>query len=138
MTVLVAYDGSEPARKAVAYTLEEHHDDDVVLLRVVELAGGSTGAGIELAREKLRERRKQAETTTADQLEELLESTASEVLLETAVGDPDEAIVEYATEHDIDHVIVGSHGRKGVTRMLLGSVAEAVVRNAPCPVTVVR
>jgi nucleotide-binding universal stress UspA family protein len=47
-------------------------------------------------------------------------------------------IVTYADENDVDHVVLGSHGRKGLTRVLLGSVAEAVVRRSPVPVTVVR
>lgn len=138
MTVLVAYDGSEPARKAVEYTFEEHSDDDVVLLRVVELADGATDAGVELVRERLRERRKEAETTTADQLEALLERTDADVTLETTIGDPARAIVTYAEENDIDHIVVGSHGRGGVSRMLLGSVAETVARRSSVPVTIIR
>jgi nucleotide-binding universal stress UspA family protein len=51
---------------------------------------------------------------------------------------PARAIVDYAEEHDVAHTVVGSHGRTGVTRVLLGSVAENVMRRAPCPVTVVR
>lgn len=138
MTVLVAYDGSDPAYDAVEYALTEHSDEDIVLLRVVELAGGATGAGIELAREKLRERRKEAESKTAKDLEDLIESSASNVTLETVIGEPERVLIDYATEHEVDHIVVGSHGREGFTRVLLGSVAESVVRRAPCPVTVVR
>jgi len=46
--------------------------------------------------------------------------------------------VEFAHEGDCDHVIIGSHGREGILRVLLGRVAETVVRRAPMPVTVVR
>lgn len=53
-------------------------------------------------------------------------------------GDPGEAIVEAATSEQVDLVVVGSHGRSGVGRMLLGSVSDFVVRRAPCPVLVVR
>lgn len=138
MTVLVAYDGSDPARDAVEYALDEHSDDTVVLLRVVEAAGGTTTAGIELAQEKLREWRKEASTATKEDLETILERTDTEVELETAIGKPAHELVTYATENEIDHIIVGSHGRGGMSRVLLGSVAEDVVRRAPCPVTVVR
>jgi nucleotide-binding universal stress UspA family protein len=76
---------------------------------------------------------------------ELLEQAQSvadeyEVTLETEsmVGRPSREINEFADEHDIDHIVIGSHGRTGVSRVLLGSVAEAVVRRAHCPVTVVR
>jgi nucleotide-binding universal stress UspA family protein len=54
------------------------------------------------------------------------------------VGGPANAIVECAEEESVDHIVTGSHGRSGVTRILLGSVAETVVRRSPVPVTVVR
>ena len=44
----------------------------------------------------------------------------------------------YAEENDIDHIVVGSHGRGGVSRMLLGSVAETVARRSSVPVTIIR
>jgi nucleotide-binding universal stress UspA family protein len=46
--------------------------------------------------------------------------------------------VNAAKEWPADVIVIGSHGRAGVTRVLLGSVAEAVMRHAPCPVLVVR
>ena len=51
---------------------------------------------------------------------------------------PAEAIVEYAKRHRIDLVVMGTHGRAGMARLLLGSVAETVVRTATCPVLTVR
>ena len=51
---------------------------------------------------------------------------------------PAPAIVEYAEEEDVDLVVMATHGRRGVRRMLLGSVAEEVLRIAPCPVLTVR
>lgn len=48
------------------------------------------------------------------------------------------AILNYAESHDIDLIVMGTHGRRGVRRVLLGSVAEEVVRLAPCPVFVAR
>lgn len=47
-------------------------------------------------------------------------------------------ILEYADEHDADMIVMGSHGRRGFRRLLLGSVTEEVVRMSPCPVLVVR
>jgi nucleotide-binding universal stress UspA family protein len=51
---------------------------------------------------------------------------------------PGRALVEIAEDEDVDLVILGSHGRSGLSRAFLGSVAERVVRHAPCPVLVVR
>jgi nucleotide-binding universal stress UspA family protein len=56
----------------------------------------------------------------------------------TAVGRPFEEIVRFAKEHQIDLIVIGSHGRRGLSHLLLGSVAERVVRIAGCPVLTVR
>lgn len=54
------------------------------------------------------------------------------------VGKPTEEIVRAAREWPADMIVIGSHGRGGIGRVLLGSVAESVARHAPCPVLVVR
>ena len=57
----------------------------------------------------------------------------------TAVfGDPGKEIAELAKHHDAGLIVISSHGRRGITRFLMGSVAERVVRLAPCPVLVLR
>jgi nucleotide-binding universal stress UspA family protein len=61
-----------------------------------------------------------------------------EVTRTVIVGTPFVEIVRYAREHDIDLIVVGSHGRTGIAHVLMGSVAERVVRKAPCPVLTVR
>jgi nucleotide-binding universal stress UspA family protein len=72
-------------------------------------------------------------------LEGLKEEAARGVPILTAVesGAPAARIVQYAERHGIDLIVLGTHGRTGVTRALLGSVAERVVRTAPCPVLTV-
>jgi universal stress protein A len=54
------------------------------------------------------------------------------------IGKPAEEIVRYAGARDIDFIVMGTHGRSGVAHLLVGSVAEQVVRTAPCPVLLVR
>jgi nucleotide-binding universal stress UspA family protein len=65
---------------------------------------------------------------------------AAGVNLETALlyGKPAEEIVRYAREKGVDLIVIGSQGKQGITRLLLGSVAENVIRTAPCKVLVVR
>ncbi len=53
-------------------------------------------------------------------------------------GDPAEAIIRMAEQENIDMIVIGSHGRTGLTRLLMGSVAEAIVRRATCPVLTVK
>jgi universal stress protein A len=54
------------------------------------------------------------------------------------VGYPFEEIVLMANDPQVDLVLIGSHGRSGIKRLLLGSTAERVVQHAPCPVLVVK
>jgi nucleotide-binding universal stress UspA family protein len=53
-------------------------------------------------------------------------------------GHAAKTIVRYAEENDVDHIVMGSTGRSGISRVLLGSVAESVTRRAPCSVVIVR
>ena len=53
-------------------------------------------------------------------------------------GFAEECILDYAKRQEADVIIMGSHGRRGLKRMILGSVAEHIVRRAPCPVLVVK
>jgi nucleotide-binding universal stress UspA family protein len=63
-----------------------------------------------------------------------------ETLIITAVldGHPAEELDTYAASHDVDLIIIGSHGRKGLDRLLIGSVADKVVRGAKVPVLIIR
>lgn len=49
-----------------------------------------------------------------------------------------DALVDFANDHDIDLIVMGTHGRTGVARLVMGSIAEAVVRQAACPVLTVK
>jgi nucleotide-binding universal stress UspA family protein len=65
-------------------------------------------------------------------------SDGIDVVTAVATGTPHTEILEYADEHDVDLVVMGTHGRTGVERHLLGSVTEKVVRMADAPVVTVR
>lgn len=75
-----------------------------------------------------------------EKLQGCIEPDWSELSFELAVeeGRPADAIVEYAGQHDVDLIVMGTHGRGTVAHFFLGSVAENVVRSAPCPVMTVR
>jgi nucleotide-binding universal stress UspA family protein len=63
---------------------------------------------------------------------------AHRVVKVVKIGSPIVGIVRYAREHEIDLIVIGTHGRTGLPHVLLGSVAENVVRKAGCPVLTVR
>ncbi len=66
------------------------------------------------------------------------ELSDTNVVRETREGPPFLEIIRYAKENNIDLIVMGTHGRTGLAHALLGSVAEKVVRKAPCPVLTVR
>jgi nucleotide-binding universal stress UspA family protein len=66
------------------------------------------------------------------------QGTASFGEVTVEVGDPRDTIVATAKTIDADLIVMGTHGRRGLSRVVMGSVAEDVMRNAPCPVLVVR
>lgn len=53
-------------------------------------------------------------------------------------GSPVDELVKYAEDHEIDLIVMGTHGRTGLSRLLMGSVAEGVLRRSPCPVLTIR
>ena len=141
MHVLVAVDDSEPGWKALDHALETFEDAEVTVLHVVdpvELVYGDVEGGyfdqsiLDSALEAGESLLERAATRATD----AGRGEAVETVLET--GQPSRTIVEYASEHGVDHLVVGSHGRSGVSRVLLGSVAESVARRAEVPVTIVR
>lgn len=138
MTVLIAYDGSDPAQAAVEHAIEEHSDEEIVLLHVVEAASGTVDATVNMIQKALKERRSEAEEDVVEEVTDTLDDAGVEYAIEVTIGDPVRKIVESAKEHDADQIVVGNHGRAGASRVLLGNVAEDIVRRSPVTVTVVR
>jgi nucleotide-binding universal stress UspA family protein len=78
---------------------------------------------------------------TNDQLKAFardLPRTVSRVVIHVRMGDAEVEIAQLASDLEADLIVVGTHGYKGIDRVLLGSVAEALIRNAPCPVLTYR
>jgi nucleotide-binding universal stress UspA family protein len=69
----------------------------------------------------------------ADEFFKELQGTRTQVV----AGDPSEEILAYINAHTIDLVVMGTHGRKGIDKVIFGSVAERVVKSSPVPVMVV-
>ena len=101
---------------------------EVLYAEVQALTARGKDAAHEALRERLMEGIEQEGETSGVQFERA-------VVRDIA---PAPAIVAYAEEHDIDLIVMGTHGRRGLRRLLLGSTAEEVVRTAPCPVFTVR
>jgi nucleotide-binding universal stress UspA family protein len=137
--VLIPLDESDQSEQALEHAIETTPDARVTLLTVINPSVGfSVGTGAPGSAEVWYESQKeQAEERLTEAIGAVeARGMANETVVET--GRPAPTIVEYAATHDVDQIIMGSHGRKGVSRLLLGSVAEKVVRRSPVPVTVVR
>jgi universal stress protein A len=72
------------------------------------------------------------------QLKELVATLPIPATFEIRFGRAADEIVIQAKDDEVDLIVMGSHGRSGISHLLVGSVAESVVRHAPCPVLVVR
>jgi nucleotide-binding universal stress UspA family protein len=78
------------------------------------------------------ESRAELETLTSEA------GASQDVKLETIMGDPTNEILRIAKDGNFDLIVMSTHGRTGLNRLLMGSVAERVIRHAPCPVFVIR
>lgn len=135
--ILVAVDSSACAEAAVDFAAAEWPDADLTFLHVVDPAdaAASAEAGFPAGAEEWYEG---ARSRAAGVLEDAAARVDREVETRIEVGAPVGTVCEVAGEGPYDHVVVGSHGRTGIERVLVGSVAEGVVRRADPPVTVVR
>lgn len=70
--------------------------------------------------------------------EEFAKHQIEGVAFETLIGDPGIKLADFAKDNEIDLIVIPSHGYTGITRLALGSVAERVLRHAPCPTLVLR
>ncbi|MFB6093159.1 MAG: universal stress protein [Haloquadratum sp.] len=138
--VLVPFDGTPLSVDALERALEEHPDATVTAIYVVDPL--MAVYDVETERLPVPSSWESRVTDRADDVVAEAEALAAdadrEIETVVEVGRPDRAIVDYAADADVDHIVMGSHGREGVARLLLGSVAEHVVRRAPVSVTVVR
>jgi nucleotide-binding universal stress UspA family protein len=137
-TILHPTDFSEASAAALSYAAElaRHHGARLLIMHAVETLGPENVTFGEVAsrlqpenyRQRLWEDLRRVRPPRAD--------VPVEYVLQE--GQPEEAILRSAGEHGCDLIVMGSHGRRGWRRFLIGSVAEYVVRTARCPVLVVK
>jgi nucleotide-binding universal stress UspA family protein len=140
--VLVPIDDSDRSTQALEFALEEYPSARFTALHVVDPSEIYAATGLETGSLSNYERIRDEHETQAENLLETARRRATDagVDLETeyVIGDIAETIVDYAEDRGVGHVVLGSHGRTGASRILLGSIAETVARRSPVPVTIVR
>jgi nucleotide-binding universal stress UspA family protein len=137
--ILVPTDGSDPALAATdhALTIAERFDATVHALYVVDIDGiahEAPGLGLDALRDALRSEGEGATATVAERAEERGIAVRQSVV----EGVAEDAVVDYADDEGIGLIVMGTHGRRGLDRYLVGSVTERVVRRTDVPTLVVR
>ncbi len=140
--ILVPTDFSEHSRNALEYgcDLARRYDARLHVVHAVQdlvMMVPEPGMAFPLSDDYMEDLKASAENELAQLCrEEIMNGieTAHKVL----VGPPFLEIVRYARSEEIDLIVIGTHGRTGLTHVLLGSVAEKVVRKAPCNVFTIR
>ncbi|AXR77056.1 universal stress protein [Natrarchaeobaculum sulfurireducens] len=135
-TVLVPTDGSVHADAALEHALAigDHLEADVHVVTSVDVSPAELGEGTDLRLDRL-------ETHAQSVVDDATDRAASvglEVTTAVRHGSIARTIGAYADEHDVDLLIMGTHGRSGIDRLLLGSATERVLRTAPAPVLTIR
>ena len=134
-TVIIATDGSQSVQRAVTVALDlaRRFDAEVHALYVVD------ASDVESSPERLRDEMQDAlEERGRAALSAVGEAAARDVVTAVREGRPATEIDDYAREHDAEMVAMGTRGRHGENRFLIGSVAERVVRTCDVPVLTVR
>ena len=141
--ILVPLDGSELAEHALdpAFTFARQTQGEIILLRVPlmqhVLAAEPVHYEMPSPSESLEQSRQKALTYLAG-IQRVRSSPQVTIHACTPLGDPAGNIVDTAVAEDVDLIVMTTHGYSGVTRWLLGSVTEKVLRHAHCPVLVIR
>lgn len=136
--ILLPTDFSEPSLKATEYALSLAHRFDATLhlMHVIE----DPVVYLPMFESYPLPTKQQFETYAQDRLENWIADDDGEGLkieIEWRHGKPHIEVIDYASDNRIDLIILGTHGRGAAAHLLLGSVAEKVVRKAPCPVLTV-
>jgi universal stress protein A len=134
--ILVPYDFSPASAKALAWAADLQRSLGDLPVHVIHVVDPLPVTAPEMLLAVLSERdlKEIAEALSRAVRESKITAT-TEVILAPAAG---HMIVDVARRRNIDLIAMGTHGRGGLSRLVLGSVAEFVVRHAPCPVVTVR
>jgi len=142
MKILLATDGSEYSEQAARAIAERPWPTGTIVkvLGVVELppAGVDPWNAAAWVIDSLREERTKNAGDSVNQAESIVASAGLKTLTEVVAGHAKVTIIDNAKEWNADLIALGSHGRRGFKRLLLGSVAETVALHAHCSVEVIR
>jgi nucleotide-binding universal stress UspA family protein len=133
--ILVPTDGSDGTRGAVEHAIDLANTYDAALHAIYVV---DTNVGIDASAAGALDALKQAGEDAIDEVAQRAEAAGVDTIEGVvAQGTPHQAILDYVDEYDVDLVVMGTHGRTGLDRYLLGSVTEKIVRLSDAPVLTV-
>lgn len=139
--ILFPTDFSEGALNALPYAVDIARSYGAKLYMLHVIYDIATASGLHVPHISVDEMYKELDASARKELEKFGADIIKDIKdIEYSVirGIPYEEILKFAKEKQIDLIVIGTHGRKGLDRVLFGSTAERVVRNASCPVLTVR
>jgi nucleotide-binding universal stress UspA family protein len=136
--VLLPLDENEHGRRAYEYAVELFPDSTFVLLHVINPSDASVSVDGTMPSfpEGWYEQQQAHAEKAFEEVEEMAAADGIETEQVIEVGKPARKIVDVIEAENIDHIVMSTHGRQGVSRLLLGSTAETVVRCSSVPVTI--
>ncbi|MEW7976784.1 MAG: TSUP family transporter [Candidatus Sedimenticola endophacoides] len=135
--VLVVPGGARIDGRGIVLPVDGSPNSEAAAATVVELVG-RCAAPVTVVSVAVDDRLLDDTRAEAERMRDRMARSGVEVRVEVRVGHPDEAILACVRERGADLVVMGSHGRTGLDRLLLGSVTERVIGRSECPVLVVR
>ncbi len=141
--ILIATDGSEHVKKAVIHAIElaKLYEAELHAVYVMDIKtdyGPKSYLSTDISTEGLESFLRQEGDAATEYIEELAKKEGLEIKKWIIQGHPAEEILKLAGEQSIDLIVMGTLGKSGIEKFLLGSVADKVIRNSKIPVLTVR
>lgn len=145
-SVLIPVDGSPLSLEAFRFAVRQFPDTDLTVLHVVDLFEPEYGVDPDyesayeplIGSEAWYDRAEELAEQIFDETRSIAQDHDREIQTASEIGDPQRIIVDFVDEEEVDHVILGAHGRADEDRAVYGSVVEKVAQRVTVPVTIIR
>lgn len=139
--ILYATDFTEGSERAASYALDlaKRYGATLIVLNVIyDIARTAGWNASHIDMDTLYGAMEQGARKEIDIIADKLRADYPQVETVVIRGLPNDDVISFAVEHKVDMIVIGTHGRKGIDRLLFGSTASKIVKASPCPVLTVR